>query len=101
MAVRSEAVNGDARVYCERSQSCKKTVEAPYQEKDGTREMSEQRRELVSRLRQVAEALASHFAWASCGDIVPKVESATQAELRILDDEGNVIWKKSMKVSEL
>lgn len=63
--------------------------------------MSEERRYLVNKLRQVAEALASHFSWAAADNEVPNVDSATQAELRILDENGVVVWKKSMKASEL
>lgn len=63
--------------------------------------MSEQRRELVSRLRQVAEALASHFTWAVSDDEVPRVDFATQVELRVIDGHGNTIWCRSMKASEL
>ena len=63
--------------------------------------MSEQRRELVSRLRQVAEALSSHFSWAAADDEIPNVSTAVEAELRILDADGNVVWKGSMKADEL
>jgi len=63
--------------------------------------MSEERRHLVSRLRQVAEALASHFSWASSDDEIPRVDKAVQAELRILDENGAVVWKKSMRADEL
>jgi len=61
--------------------------------------MSEQRRELVSRLRQVAEALASHFAWQSADTY--GVDGAVEAELTIRNDKGEVVWRKSMKASEL
>jgi hypothetical protein len=61
--------------------------------------MSEKLRETVSRLRQVAEALASHFAWESSN--IYGVDGATEAELTIKNEEGVVVWRRSMKVSEL
>jgi len=61
--------------------------------------MSEKLRETVSRLRQVAEALAAQFAWESYD--IYGVDGATEAELTIKNEEGVVVWRRSMKVSEL
>ena len=64
--------------------------------------MSKELRWRIGRLRAVAEALATSFVWgATEQEEIPNVEEATQAELLIKNEKGDVLWRSSMRIGDL
>jgi hypothetical protein len=64
--------------------------------------MDKELRWRIGRLKQVAEALASHFVWETTEqEDIPDVEEATQVELLIKNKNGGVLWRSSMRVGDL